>query len=78
MNIILWFSGPDVIWELGDVLPQFMFTNASSIVESSFILGTRNNFNFKNPNLNFGFNFTYIIRFNRKLKGLQQANQKPE
>ena len=51
-----------------------MLTNAPSMVEDSFITRTRNNFNFKNPNLNFGFNFTYVIHFNRKLKGLKQTN----
>ena len=62
-------------WELGDVMLQFMLTNAPSMVESSFIAETRNNFNFKNPNLNFGFNFTYIIHFKRQLKGLKQGGK---
>ncbi len=66
--------GLGVNWEIGDVMLQFMLTNAPSMVEDSFITRTRNNFNFKNPNLNFGFNFTYIIHFNRKLKGLKQIN----
>ena len=60
-----------VNWELGDIMLQFMLTNASHIVEDAFITGTRYNFNFKNPNLNFGFNATYVIHFNRKLKGLK-------
>lgn len=62
-------------WELGDVMLQFMLTNASHIVEDAFITRTRYNFNFKNPNLNFGFTATYIIHFNRKLKGLKQENK---
>ncbi len=64
-----------VNWELGDVMLQFMLTNASHIVEDAFITGTSYNFNFKNPNLNFGFTATYVIHFNRKLKGLKQANK---
>jgi hypothetical protein len=62
-------------WELGDVMLQFMLTNASHIVEDAFITGTNYNFNFKNPNLNFGFNATYVIHFNRKLKSLKQVNK---
>ncbi|MDT7828632.1 DUF5777 family beta-barrel protein [Pricia sp. S334] len=54
-----------VNWELGDVMLQFMLTNAVNMVEEAFITGTRNNFNFRSPNLNFGFNFTYVIHFKR-------------
>ncbi|WP_340200052.1 DUF5777 family beta-barrel protein [Ascidiimonas sp. W6] len=57
-----------VNWELGDILLQFMLTNARNMVEDTFITQTPNNFNFKNPNLNFGFNVTYVIHFNNKLK----------
>ncbi len=57
-----------VNWELGDVLLQFMLTNAVNMVEDTFITQTRNNFNFRNPNLNFGFNATYVIHFKNKLK----------
>ncbi len=57
-----------VNWELGDIMLQFMLTNAQSIVEDAFILNTRNNFNFRNPNLNFGFNATYVIHFKNRLK----------
>ena len=56
-----------VNWELGDVMLQFMLTNAVNMVEEAFITGTRNNFNFRSPNLNFGFNFVYVIHFKRKL-----------
>lgn len=56
-----------VNWELGDVMLQFMLTNAVNIVEEAFITGTRNNFNFRSPNLNFGFNLVYVIHFKRKL-----------
>ena len=66
--------GLGVNWEIGDVMLQFMLTNAPNMVEDAFIAGTRNNFNFKNPNLNFGFNFTYVIHLKRKLKGLSQGN----
>ncbi len=57
-----------VNWELGDVLLQFMLTNARNMVEDTFITQTVNNFNFKDPNLNFGFNATYVIHFSNKLK----------
>lgn len=69
--------GLGVNWEIGDVMLQFMLTNAPNLVEDAFIVDTRNNFNFKNPNLNFGFNFTYVIHFNRKLKGLKQSKPMP-
>ncbi len=55
-------------WELSDTMLQFMLTNAPSMVEDAFITQTRNNFNFKDPNLNFGFNFVYTIHFKNKLK----------
>jgi len=55
-------------WELGDVMLQFMLTNSRNMVEDAFITGTRNNFNFRSPNLNFGFNATYVIHFKRGLK----------
>lgn len=58
-----------VNWEVGDVMVQLMLTNAVSMVEEAFITGSRNNFNFRSPNLNFGFNFTYVIHFKRKLQG---------
>lgn len=57
-----------VNWELGDVMLQFMLTNAAYTVEDAFITQTRYNFNFRNPNLNFGFNFTYLIHTKKKLK----------
>ncbi len=57
-----------VNWELGDVMLQFMLTNAVSMVEEGFITGTRNNFNFRSPNLNFGFNCAYVIHFKRGLR----------
>lgn len=55
-------------WELGDILLQFMLTNAVNMVEDRFITQTRNNFNFRNPNLNFGFNATYVFHFKNRLK----------
>ncbi|MFX0557496.1 DUF5777 family beta-barrel protein [Maribacter sp. CXY002] len=57
-----------VNWELGDVMLQFMLTNAVNMVEDAFITRTRNNFNFRNPNLNFGFNMSYILHFKKGLK----------
>ncbi|WP_238718877.1 DUF5777 family beta-barrel protein [Pelagihabitans pacificus] len=55
-------------WELGDIMLQFMLTNAVNMVEDAFIVQTRNNFNFRNPNLNFGFNATYVFHFKNRLK----------
>jgi hypothetical protein len=55
-------------WELGDIMLQFMLTNAVHMVEDAFIVQTRNNFNFRDPNLNFGFNATYVFHFKNKLK----------
>ncbi|MEB8328674.1 DUF5777 family beta-barrel protein [Flavobacteriaceae bacterium KMM 6897] len=57
-----------VNWELGDLMLQFMLTNAQRIADDAFITQTRLNFNFKNPNLNFGFNATYVIHFKSGLK----------
>jgi hypothetical protein len=54
-----------VNWELGDVMLQFILTNAVNMVEEAFITGSRNNFNFRSPNLNFGFNLTYVVHFKR-------------
>ena len=55
-------------WELGDIMLQFMLTNAVNMVEDTFITQTRNAFNFRNPNLNFGFNATYVFHLKNKLK----------
>ncbi len=55
-------------WELGDIMLQFMLTNAVNMVEDAFIAQTRNNFNFRNPNLNFGFNATYVFHLRNRLK----------
>ncbi len=57
-----------VNWELSDVMLQFMVTNAVSMVEDAFITDTRNNFNFKAPNLNFGFHFTYTFHLKKAVK----------
>ncbi len=55
-------------WEVSDTMLQFMLTNAVSMVEDAFITQTRNNFNFKNPNLNVGFNFVYTFHLKNRLK----------
>ena len=55
-------------WELGDVMLQFMLTNTWFMVEDSFITRAPLEFNFQNPNLNFGFNATYVIHFKNRLK----------
>ncbi|GGI56427.1 DUF5777 family beta-barrel protein [Winogradskyella haliclonae] len=57
-----------VNWELGDILIQLMLTNTRNMVEDTFITQTRNNFNFKDPNLHFGFNATYVFHLSNKLK----------
>jgi len=57
-----------VNWELGDLMLQFMLTNSWFMVEDSFLTKTPFNFNFRNPNLNFGFNATYVIHFKKKLQ----------
>ncbi len=57
-----------VNWEVGDILIQLMLTNTRNMVEDTFITQTRNNFNFKDPNLHFGFNATYVFHLSNKLK----------
>ncbi|MEO1486313.1 MAG: DUF5777 family beta-barrel protein [Bacteroidota bacterium] len=64
-----------VNWEIGDLMMQFQLTNALGMAEPAFIAQTRNNFNFRNPNLNFGFNVAYIMHFKRRLKGLKQEKK---
>ncbi len=63
-------------WELGDIMLQFMLTNAVNMVEDAFIAQTRNNFNFRNPNLNFGFNATYVFHLKNKLKKRKSRGSK--
>lgn len=65
-----------VNWEVGDVMLQFMLTNAVNMVEDAFITRTRNNFNFRNPNLNFGFNFSYLLHFKKGLKNPPLVSKK--
>ncbi len=48
-------------WEVGDLMLQFHITNARNFAEDTFITRTSNNFNFKDGNLHFGFNATYIF-----------------
>lgn len=56
-------------WEVSDLMLQFHLTNARNFAEDTFITQTTNNFNFKDPNLHFGFNATYIIHTRKnKLK----------
>lgn len=55
-----------VNWEMSDVILQFNMTNARSMVEDAFITQTRNNFDFRDGNFNFGFTFTYVLHFGRK------------
>lgn len=53
-------------WEVSDLMLQFHLTNARNFAEDTFITQTTNNFNFKDPNLHFGFNATYIIHTRKK------------
>ena len=53
-------------WEVSDLILQFQLTNARNMVEDAFITGTRNNFNFRDPNLHFGFSAVYVLHFNKK------------
>lgn len=57
-----------VNWEVGDILIQMMLTNTRNLVEDTFITQTRNNFNFRDPNLHFGFNATYVFHLRNRLK----------
>lgn len=50
-----------VNWEVSDLMLQFHITNARNFAEDTFLTQTTNNFNFKDPNLHFGVNATYII-----------------
>lgn len=52
-----------VNWEIADLMLQFKLTNARNLVEDKFIARTLNNFNFRNGNLHFGFQATYLIHF---------------
>lgn len=55
-----------VNWELSHLLLQFHITNARNFAEDTFITQTKHNFNFKDPNLNFGFNATFILHTKKK------------
>ena len=56
-------------WEVSDLMLQFQLTNARNFAEATFITETTNNFNFKNPNLHFGFNATLVLHTSKnKLK----------
>lgn len=55
-----------VNWEVSDLMLQFHLTNARNYAEDTFITQTTHNFNFKDPNLHFGFNATYIIHTKKK------------
>jgi hypothetical protein len=52
-----------VNWEVGDLLLQFQITNSKAMGADAFITQTKTNFNFKNGNLHFGFNATYVVHF---------------
>ena len=55
-----------VNWELSHLLLQFHVTNARNYAEDTFITQTKHNFNFKDPNLHFGFNATFILHTQKK------------
>jgi hypothetical protein len=50
-----------VNWELSHLMLQFHVTNARNYAEDTFITQTTHNFNFKDPNLHFGFNATFVL-----------------
>lgn len=62
--------GIGVNWEVGNVMLQFMVTNATQFVEDAFITGTDYNFNLRNSTINFGLSATYSIHLSKELKGL--------
>ncbi|WP_299045782.1 DUF5777 family beta-barrel protein [uncultured Polaribacter sp.] len=53
-------------WEVSDLMLQFHLTNARNFAEDTFITETANNFNFKDPNLHFGFNATFILHTKKR------------
>lgn len=53
-------------WEVRNFIFQFHLTNARSFAEDLFLTKTTNNFNFRDPNLHFGFNTTYVIQTKRR------------
>ena len=53
-------------WEVSDLMLQFHLTNARNFAEDTFMTQTTNNFNFKDPNLHFGFNATFILHTKKK------------
>ncbi|ARV14938.1 DUF5777 family beta-barrel protein [Polaribacter sp. SA4-12] len=55
-----------VNWELSHLLLQFHVTNARNFAEDTFITQTTHNFNFKDPNLHFGFNATFLLHTKKK------------
>lgn len=55
-----------VNWELSHLLLQFHVTNARNFAEDTFITQTTHNFNFKDPNLHFGFNATFVLHTKKK------------
>ncbi|KGL64154.1 DUF5777 family beta-barrel protein [Polaribacter sp. Hel1_85] len=55
-----------VNWELSHLLLQFHITNARNYAEDTFITKTTHNFNFKDPNLHFGFNATFVLHTKKK------------
>lgn len=53
-------------WEVSDLMLQFHVTNARNFAEDTYIPQTINNFNFKDPNLHFGFNVTLLLHTSKK------------
>lgn len=54
-----------VNWEVADLMLQFNLTNARNLVEDKFIGKTLQNFNFRNGNLHFGFQATYLLHLKK-------------
>lgn len=55
-----------VNWELSHLMLQFYATNARNFAEDTFIMQTKNNFNFHDPNFHFGFNATFVLHTKKK------------
>lgn len=53
-------------WELSHLMLQFHITNARNFAEDTFIMQTKNNFNFHDPNFHFGFNATFVLHTKKK------------
>ncbi|WP_394747409.1 DUF5777 family beta-barrel protein [Spongiimicrobium salis] len=54
-----------VNWQVKQLILQFSLTNADKLVEDKILGATARNFNFRDGNLHFGFQATYLLRFGK-------------